>query len=154
MKDRDTLNGEVRYAIRLCERTQRFYRRLQTAGTFLSVVGGSAFLSSAIPVVPSWVPWIGGIAVTVFGGALIAIRPADKAAANEADVRRYSRLQSDSHKMTDQEFEAALDKAKEGNAPEIEPMRKIAYNDVAEELGCPDAGYKLKWNEHILAALA
>jgi len=46
MKDKTLLLSEIRYAIRLTQRTARFYRRIQSVGTFLSIIGGSAAIAS------------------------------------------------------------------------------------------------------------
>lgn len=108
-KTRDELTGEVRYAIRLTQRTARLYRRVQTSGVFLSILGGSAALVSVTGGVPLWLTACGGVLLAVSGAALVAIRPADKAALNEADTRRYTALIAKASSMNDQEFVAAID---------------------------------------------
>ena len=154
MSDKINLQNDIRYAQRLCERTSRLYRRAQTAGTFASVIGGGAMAASMATHLPGWVGIAGGVVLAVFGAALIAIRPADKAAANDADLRRYSRLLSDSHRMDVGDLREAILKAREGNAAEVEPLRKVAYNDVVHEIGRDDAAYVLAWHERLLAAVA
>ena len=146
--------GEIRYAIRLCQRTARLYRRVQTAGTFIGVVGGSAAIAGLAGTLPSAVTVLGGVLISLAGAALIAIRPADKAAMNEADVRRYQAIMVKSHQLNDDALAAAIDEAHAGDAPEIEPLRNVAYNDVALELNRADAMVNLTFAERLLRALA
>jgi hypothetical protein len=56
--------------------------------------------------------------------------------------------------MSDQELVEALEETRQGDAPEIEPLRDVAYNDVARELGRPDAVVALTPLQRALAALA
>ena len=85
---------------------------------------------------------------------MVAIRPADKAAANEADVRRFARLRSESATMDVATLAIALSKARESNAPEVEALREVAYNDVARELGRDDVEVHLSWHQRVIAAIA
>ena len=59
-----------------------------------------------------------------------------------------------SAKLTDAELAEALEDARQGDAPEIEPLRDVAYNDVALERDRPDATVPLKLRQRLLAALA
>jgi len=154
MKTRDQLTGEIRYAIRLTQRTARLYRRVQAVGTFLGIVGGSAAVSAAAQGIPAWAGLAGGALLAVAGAALIAIRPADKAAANEADTRRYSALMAKAHQLDDAALALALDEAHQGDAPEIEPLRAVAYNDVALEFNRADAMIVLSRHQKVLSMLA
>jgi hypothetical protein len=154
MRDKTDMLNEIRYAERLCQRTARFYRRVQAVGTFLAIVSGSATLSAVTQAVPGWVAMLGAVGLSLAGAALVAIRPADKAAANEADVRRYSQLRIDAQSMTAPELEAALAKAHTSDAPELEPLREVAYNDVVTEYGRADCVIALRWPQKVFAALA
>lgn len=150
----DALCSEVRYAERLCQRTARLYRRLQAIGVFGTVVGGSAALSALNPAVPAVVSSLGALAFTLFGAALLAIRPADKAAMNESDVKRYAKLRAESHTLDTPALQAALDKARESDTAEVEALRDVAWNDVAREIGCPTAAVPLNRVQRLLAAAA
>ena len=155
---RDEALNQIRYAERLCARTARLYRRLQTVGTWATIVGGSAALLQTTAVAGATLPpWAGGAGVLLaaaFGAALLAVRPADKAAANEADVKRYAKLRGDAATLTDAQLEAALQKARESDAPEVEPLRDVAFNDVVCETGNATAAVPLNWRQRVLAALA
>lgn len=148
------LRNEARYAERLCQRTARLYRRVQTTGTFLAVLGGSGALSAVSGQVAGWIPIAGGALLTLVGAALVAIRPADKAASNEVDMRRYSALLASGHNMDARTFAQALDEARRGDMPEVELLRNPAWNDVVCEIGASDKVVKLRPSERLVAALA
>lgn len=152
--DHAILVNEVRYAERLCQRTARLYRRLQAAGTAAAVLGGSAALAAASPLLPAWVTPVGILLAAGFGALLLAIRPADKAAANEADARRYARLRTEARQLDAQALRIALDKARESDTAEVEPLRAVAYNDVVHEIGARDAAVPLRWHQKVLALMA
>lgn len=154
MKERHQLIGEIRYAIRLTQRTARLYRRVQTAGIFLSILGGSATMTSLADGMPNWIASSGGIILAIAGAMLIAVRPADKAAQNEYDVKRYQSLSARAVNMSDAELEQAIEDAHNGDAPEIESLRDVAYNDIALEFNRPDVLVPLSPVQKILRALA
>lgn len=150
----EQLRGDIRYAIRLCERTARLYRRIQAVGTFLSLVGGSAAVSGAAGQLPAWVALSGSALLAVSGAALVAIRPADKAAQNEADVKRYRALMAKSFGMSVEQLAVALEEAHQGDAPEVEPLRAVAYNDMLAEINREDQKIPLSLTERLLRAIA
>jgi len=152
--DKDVLLNEIRYAERLCQRTARLYRRLQSIGTFGTVLGGSAALTALSSSLPSWVSVSGAAVFTVFGAAMLAIRPADKAAANETDMRRYATLRTEALAMDALALEVALNKARQGDAPEIEALREVAYNDLMREIGQDGYAGKLSLQQRVIASLA
>jgi len=148
------LQSEIRYTIRLCQRTARLYRRAQTFGTFLAIVGGSATLSGTFGHLPTYVTLAGSSLLAVAGAALIAIRPADKAAQNDADVKRYQALMAKSSAMTEDALRQALEEARQGDAVEVEPLRNVAFNDVMEEINRRDQLIELSTHEQLLKVLA
>ena len=154
MTDKTTFIHEIRYAERICQRTARLYRRVQTLGTWLTVVAGSATLSALNYQVPSWVSATGAVVMAMTGAALLAIRPADKAAANEADARKYASLRQEAQGMTEVQLRLALDKARISDVPEIETLRDVAYNDTVTEYGRHDCVVPLRMHQRVLAALA
>lgn len=154
MKDHAELQGEIRYAIRLCQRTARLYRRAQTCGVFLAIVGGSATLSGVMANFPPWVYLSGACLATLAGAALIAIRPADKAAQNEMDARRYQALMTRSHHLDAAALATELEQARQSDAPEVEPLRNVAFNDVMQEINREDQLIPLGTHERLLKALA
>lgn len=151
---KEGLQSEIRYAVRLTERTARLYRRVQSVSMFLSILGGSAAIATLSGQLPGWVTAAGGILLAGAGAALIAIRPADKAAQNEVDCRRYQALMARSVTMNEAEIQRALEEARQNDAPEIDSLRDVAYNDIALEHGRPDAVIPLTVTQRLLAALA
>lgn len=155
-KTRSELIGEIRYTIRLTQRTARLYRRIQGAGTFLAVLGGSgtiAVLSSRVPVEVSLA---GAFLLVSAGAALIAIRPADKAAQNEADTKRYQAVmvKARDNGVTDEQLAIIIEEARQGDVPEIELLRDVAFNDVAKERNRPDAVIPLSLAQRLIAFFA
>lgn len=151
---KDHLYSEIRYAIRLTERTARLYRKMQAAGYVLTIVGGSAALAGTGKLVPEWAVAIGAMLFVIAGAFLISVRPADKIAQNDADARRYQSLMAKSVKMNETEMEEALEDARLSGAPEVEPLRDVAYNDVVIECNRPDIAVHLSPIQRLLAILA
>ena len=85
---------------------------------------------------------------------MVAIRPAEKAVANEVDVKRYAQLRSAAASMDEVALRTALHKARESDAAEVEPLRDVAYNDVVIEIGRAEFAVPLSNQQKILAALA
>lgn len=152
--NKTTLLNEIRYAERLCQRTARLYRHLQSTTVFLSVLGGSGVVAAASGGLPAWVPVAGGVVLAVFGALNLAMRPADKAAANENDARRYAQLRTAGATMTFEDLQAALSKARESDTAEVEALRDVAYNDLVMEMGRGDASIPLRTHQKLLSALA
>lgn len=150
----EVIRNEIRYGQRMAERTARLYRRLQTFGTFSAVVAGSGTLSALIPHMPAAVPIVSGVLMTFIGAALVAIRPADKAAANEADARRYAGLLVKYQRLGLAELDEALREVQVACAPEIEALRNVVYNDVVTEVGQLTHRVELNRSERLIAALA
>ena len=140
--------------MRLTQRTARLYRRVQTAGTFLSIIGGSATLSLLAQSFPAWLGLAGAGLLATAGAMLIAIRPADKAAQNEADARRYLAIAAKANRLDDKDLQAAIAEAQQSDCPEIEPLRAAAYNDVVAEFGRSDEAIPLTRTQTLIAALA
>lgn len=104
--------------------------------------------------VPDWVAITGAAMLALFGAINLAVRPADKAAANEADAKRYAQLRTSSSTLTADELQAAINKAREADAAEIEPLRDVAYNDVVQEIGRPESVVPLRPIQKLLSAFA
>lgn len=155
-KTREQLIGEIRYAIRLAERTARLYRHIQTMGTFFTVLGGSGTISLLSNKVPVCLGLAGALMLAVAGAALIAIRPADKAAHNEADIRRYQSVmvKAKNSAVTDEQLILAIEEARQGDAPQIESLRDVAFNDVVLEFNRADALISLSLGQKLLAFFA
>jgi hypothetical protein len=154
MSRKQELLDKIRYAERLCERTARMYRHVATTSTFFASLGGGATLSALGSLLPAWVSVSGAAVMAVFGSLMLAVRPTDKAAVAEADMRRYSKLRTQAAGMDDATLETELAKTIEGNSPEVENLRAVAYNDIVNETGHPEAAYQLTLLQRVLAAIA
>jgi hypothetical protein len=150
----EVLQNEIRYAERLCLRTARLYRRVGTCSTFLSVLGGSAAITSLSATVSPWVSVSGVAVLAMFGAINLAVRPAEKATSIEADARKYAQLRSAGRSLGEADLRAALDKARETDGNEIEPLRDVAFNDVVREVGHPEAAVPLNLQQRLLSVVA
>lgn len=146
--------NEARYAQRLCQRTARLYRRLDTAATFTGVLAASAAMSAVVASVPDWLPVTGAVLLAAIGAAHLVVRPADKAASNDADARKYAELLAQAQRLDAVAFAQALAAARASDVPEVEPLRDVAWNDVMLELGRDDLVLPLRLNQRVVAALA
>jgi hypothetical protein len=151
---RHELINQIRYAIRLTQRTAKLYRKIQVCGAFLTIIGGSAIVFKLFEALPPWCGFSGAVLMSIMGAMLVVVRPADKAAQNESDVRRYQTLELRSHGMNDAELEAAIAEARQFDCPEIDPLCDVAYNDVVRSYGREDAVVPLSCLQRLLAALA
>jgi hypothetical protein len=141
---------EVRYSVILCNRTARLYRRAQTAGVFIAVLGGSGLVATQSADLRN----IAAAIVSIAGAALLAVKPAEKATANEADARRYGDLLAGSHNMTPEQLEQALHEHRSVDTQEVAPIRSVAYNQLMAENGRLDCLLKLSFGQRIIAWLA
>jgi len=153
-KTKNQLKEEIRYAIRLCQRQARFYRFIQWIGTFLSIIGGSAIFSILSTSLPHWLSFAGAALLSCSGAILIAIRPADKAALNESDVRRYQTLMVRSNALNETDLEIAIEEARQSDTQDIESLRSVAFNDVMREINRDDQIIPLKPAEKIMSLFA
>jgi hypothetical protein len=151
---RSEILGQIRYAERLCQRTARLYRRVQTVSVIFAVLGGSATLTALGSRLPHSVAIVGALILAFSGAYSVAARPFERAVANEADVRKYATLRTRAAELSDADLERALLAAMESDAAEIEPLRDVAWNDVVREIGREDAAVPLRTAQCLLALVA
>lgn len=150
---KEDLYFNCRYAQRLCQRTARFYRRIQTLLTFASLLAGSsavATLAAQMPIPSAWLL----ATFAVFGCMNLAVRPAERIAANEADMRKYGALLAKLSSLDAPSLQQLLDEARLSDTSEIEQLRPVAYNDVAQEIDALDALIPLTPMQKLMGALA
>lgn len=122
---KDQLLGEIRYAQRLCQRTARLYRRAPTVFTFLSLLAGSSAIVSLSAKLPFGVTISLAILFAAFGAANVAVRPAEKVAANDADARKYAVLLTKVIPVADvAAVQAMLAEARQSDVPESSPCAR------------------------------
>lgn len=151
---KEQLQAEVRYAQRLCQRTARLYRRAQTTFTFLSIVAGSAALVSISAKLPAGFVLGSAIAFAVFAAMNIAMRPAERIAQNDADVKKYAALLAKSEGLEIPAIRQLIAEARQTDAPEVEPLRDVAFNDVMREINREDALIPLSVSQKFFRAIA
>jgi hypothetical protein len=153
-KTKEQILGEIRYSQRLCQRTARLYRRAQTTFTFLSVLAGSAGLVAVSSKLPVSYALASACAFAVLAAINLAIRPAERIAQNESDVKKYAALIAKSTDLEVSEIAKLLAEARQSDAPEVEPLRDVAFNDVMLEINRADSLIPLSRPQKVLAALA
>jgi hypothetical protein len=153
-KTKEQLLGEIRYSQRLCQRTSRLYRRAQTMFTFLSVLAGSAGLVAVSSKLPVAYALASACAFAIVAAINLSIRPAERIAQNEADVKKYAALVAKSTEMDAAAIAKLLAEARQSDAAEVEPLRDVAFNDVMLEINREDALIPLSGHQKLLAALA
>jgi hypothetical protein len=151
---KEILLGEVRYAERLTQRTARLYRRVAWACTFFGVIGGSGVFSALSQRAPDWLSFAGAALLALVAAVTLTVRPMEKAVTNEGDARKYAALRTAAGPMSADELRDALNKARENDVAEIEPLRAVAYNDMVTEIGRPDQRITLTLPQRLLGALA
>jgi ABC-type multidrug transport system fused ATPase/permease subunit len=151
---REQFEGEIRYAQILSERTARMYRRLQTVGTFLSIVGMSAVLATALSSMSdAWT--LSAAAVFLISTAImLTVKPAEKVTRWEEDLQRYRDLMARSKTMTLEQLDAALQDVRRSDAPEVAPLREVAFNQMLHEINRADQLIRLTLGQRVLAQLA
>jgi hypothetical protein len=152
-EDKEELYFNFRYAQRLCQRTARFYRRIQTLLTFMSLLAGSSAVATLAAQLPAQSAWLLAT-FAVLGCMNVAIRPAERIAANQADVRKYGALLAKLKQMDAASLQQLLDEARLSDTTEVEHLRPVAYNDVVLEIDEPEALIPLTPMQKLIGALA
>ncbi|MYM25388.1 hypothetical protein GTP46_22420 [Duganella sp. FT135W] len=152
-EDKDELYFIFRYGQRLCQRTARFYRRIQTTLIFMSLLAGSSAVATLAAQMPTLSAWLLAT-FAVFGCINLAIRPAERIAANEADVRKYGALLAKLNLLDPPALQQLLDEARQSDTNEVEHLRPAAFNDVVMEIDEPDAVIPLTRIQRLIGALA
>lgn len=153
-QSREQVLGEIRYAQRLCQRTSRLYRRAQTTFTFISIVAGSAALVAVSSKLPVHFAMLSGLVFAVFTALNLSIRPAERIAQNDADVKKYAALIAKATELDVPAILKLLAEARQTDAPEIEPLRDVAFNDLMLEFNRAEEMIPLSRSQKLLAALA
>lgn len=151
---KEQLQGEIRYAQRLCQRTARLYRRAQTTFTFLSIVSGSAALVSISGKLSTESVLGSAVAFAIVAAMNFAIRPAERIAQNDTDVKKYAALLVKAEELDVAAIRKLIAEARQTDAPELEPLRAVAFNDVMREINREDALIPLTASQKLLGAIA
>jgi hypothetical protein len=153
LPSKEKLQIELRYAQRFCQRSVRFYRRIQTTFTFFAMLAGSSSIAAVVAQMPLTATWLLA-AFSIFGILNFAIRPADRIAAYQSDVRKYGALMLKAEDLDSHAIQKLLHEARQSDSEEIEPLRAVAYNDVMIEYDETDSLISLTPMQKLMRALA
>jgi len=154
-KERQKLCSEIRYTQRLAQRSARLWWRIDAIGTLAFVLGSAGAVSNLANLLPSYIAALASFCTVLIAAVMVCLRPAHKASLNDADVRKYSELMTLERSGTSTPKLAALiAKAHQTDAPEIETLRDVAYNDVCNEINRAEHAVKLNFWQRTMSAMA
>lgn len=131
----DTL-FELRYAIRVLERQARLWRRLDAMIRFFGLLSGTAAFA-AITHASQNLTLSFGILFAVLQAVEYTLTPSVKAAAAQYHAKQYAVILAEQSRITPEELrQKLLDVRAQDEIVVFEALRKLAYNDVAQEYGC------------------
>jgi len=154
-KERQKLCSEIRYTQRLAQRSARLWWRIDAVGTLTFVLGSSVSVANFVKLLPPFIGASASVITILIATLMVCLRPAQKASLNEADVRKYDELLVLERSGTStQKLAVLLAKAHQTDAPEIETLRDVAYNDVCSEINRADYACKLSVWQRTMAIMA
>lgn len=154
--DRHDLLFGVRRSIRYHTRRCRFYDRVNTWCKFLSVLGGTATISSVLAKLgQGWIIVFAAI-VTIFSALDLVISSAQKARLHNDFSRKFVELEKDisiKGSITEEDIRNFIAKRLDIEALEPPPLRildMICHNELCRSLGYDENQYaKLKWYQRL-----
>jgi hypothetical protein len=119
---------DLDYAIRLAELHARLYGRMKKATVFVSLLAGTAAVTSLISH-SAIVVTISAIVVAVMSAADVVYDLGAMATAHDRDRRRFLKLRAVIDSLTLQAFDAKFSRICADVAPTLESLRNVARND-------------------------
>jgi len=154
-KTRQAICSEIRYTQRLAQRSARLWWRVDALGTLAFVLGSAGAVANLGALLPPFVAVLASVVTVVIAALMVCLRPAQKAVLNDMDVRKYDELRTLERSGTStQKLAVLLAKAHQTDAPEIEALRDVAYNDVLNEINRADCASKLGLWQRTVAIMA
>lgn len=147
--------GDTAYAIRYMQLQERLFNRMGNVLKFTSLFGGSAAFAGAATNSPTLTA-MSGVIVAISTILDFVIKPDEKSFQCRGARHRYQRLlqKASSHSIAEHDRLVDHDRkaAKIGrmDTPNIEGLRKPAYNDSSIERGRPDYTWQLSCWERFL----
>jgi hypothetical protein len=134
---------ELRYAQRLLQRQARFWRRVDTLTRAFGLLSGTAAFA-AITNSNQDFTMLFGVIFAVFQVIEFTVSPGAKSAEASQQAKLYAAAIAEQSKVSvDDLRQKLLDIRSKDTVTCFEYLRKLAYNDVSEETGRPEAGFKL-----------
>jgi hypothetical protein len=147
----DTLFS-LRYAVRVLERHARLWRRLDGLIRFSALLAGSGAFA-ALMAMHAGFAMAAGLVFAVLQAVEFTVRPAELSAKSLAARKGYADLLADQGRLSDDALAAAYERVSANDEVIVpEYLRRLAYNDVAEESGCgAEVMYPVKGWHRLLA---
>lgn len=128
------LTWKIRYAMRFGRRQSRLLDRIALVMKILMIGAGTTAFVSVIGEYEELTKWSGLIVAAI--AIIDAIwNPAGKAAKSREIEQRFALLIRDAPTMTPELLQRAMDELYDSEAPELESLRPVVYNDMVSELG-------------------
>lgn len=134
VRDRDQIEFEIRYSIRLMTRQSRFYARIDALLVFLTLLGSSSAVGAFFTNMPSLAGFAGFVLIATTITQFV-VKPAEKSIYSKEAKKRYANLLSQSQSLDDPKLDSLLWQAHGKDIDDIKSLNTIAYNDVLLELG-------------------
>jgi hypothetical protein len=145
---------ELRYAQRVLQRQAKFWRRVDTLTRALGLLSGTAAFG-AITNNNQNLTMFFGVVFAIFQVIEFTASPGAKSAEASQQAKLYAAAIAEQSKVSaDGLWQKLLDIRAKDTVTCFEYLRKLAYNDVAEEIGQTDAGFKLGWSARVIGFFA
>lgn len=125
---------DVRYAARYGLRMRRLFSTIKNLITFAELVGGSAAFGAWLAGSPSLAGAM-GLLLAIVASVNHTVHPAESRAHCAELHRRYTDLDRLAPSLDLPGLEDRLRALRENDAPEVEALRSVAYNDTLRENG-------------------
>jgi hypothetical protein len=141
---------ELRYAQRVLQRQATFWRRIDTLTRALGLLSGTAAFG-AITNSNQNLTMVFGVVFAVFQVIEFTASPGAKSTEASQQAKLYAAAIAEQSKASADDLrQKLLDIRAEDTVTCFEYLRKLAYNDVAEEIGQPDARFNLGWPVRVM----
>jgi DNA-binding transcriptional regulator YdaS (Cro superfamily) len=145
---------ELRFAERVLERQARFWRRIDLIFRFFGLLSGTAAFA-AITQSNQIFTLTFGILFAVLQTLEYTVTPSEKAAAAAQESKRYAAAIARQQQVTPEELrQDLLDIRVADTVTAFEPLRRLAYNDVATEQGSSDYCFPLNPSMFLMGLFA
>ena len=136
-RNRDDMEWELRYSIRLLERYRNLARNADLGLCLKTLVGLSGAAGSLFSSSPILASLAGGL-LTISSILQIVYKPAEAKVYAAESRKKYTDLWSDTYKLTDEEFDIRLIKMHGNDIAVPEGLGRVAEIDVARQLDLDD----------------
>jgi len=143
------INLDIRYGARYGLRMRRLFSVIKNTITFLELLGGSAAFGAWLANRPALAGAM-GLVLAVVAALNQTIQPAENRAMCSELHRRYTELDRLAPTLDVAALEDRLRDLRETDAPEIEALRTVAFNDNLRENGY-DSGFadETRWGRFV-----